>query len=117
MTPNYEKAAIMATETLIKYGINSAPILPLPIFFCFGGNIKRKAEEDSQAVKFNVQVNSLTEGCVASWQHRRGWSKHGDSGTFSWRWSAVVKKKKKAFVCIWNAFLGCRESLFPSPPF
>ena len=29
--PNYEKAAIMAVETLIKYGISTAPIDPLPI--------------------------------------------------------------------------------------
>ena len=29
MTPNYDKAAIMATEMLIKYGINSAPVLPI----------------------------------------------------------------------------------------
>ena len=32
MTPNYEAAAIKATETLIKYGISTAPIIPLPIF-------------------------------------------------------------------------------------
>lgn len=31
MTPDYERAALAATETLIKYGINSAPIDPLPI--------------------------------------------------------------------------------------
>ena len=30
--PNYDRSAIKATETLIKYGINSAPIMPLPIF-------------------------------------------------------------------------------------
>ena len=31
MTPDYQKAAIKATETLIKFGINSAPVSPLPI--------------------------------------------------------------------------------------
>ncbi|MBO7661951.1 MAG: ImmA/IrrE family metallo-endopeptidase [Clostridia bacterium] len=31
MTPDYQKAAIMATETLIKYGISSAPVSSLSI--------------------------------------------------------------------------------------
>ena len=31
MTPDYEKAALKATESLIKYGISTAPVLPLPI--------------------------------------------------------------------------------------
>ena len=31
MTPDYQKAAIKATETLIKFGINSAPVSPLPV--------------------------------------------------------------------------------------
>lgn len=31
MTPDYENAALKATETLIKHGISSAPISPLPI--------------------------------------------------------------------------------------
>ena len=31
MTPDFETAAIRATETLIKYGISSAPVDPLPI--------------------------------------------------------------------------------------
>ena len=31
MNPDYEKAAIKAAETLIKFGIDSAPIAPLPI--------------------------------------------------------------------------------------
>ena len=31
MTPDYQKAAIKATETLIKFGINSAPVSPVPI--------------------------------------------------------------------------------------
>lgn len=32
MTPDYERAAIKATEMLIKHGINTAPVLPLPVF-------------------------------------------------------------------------------------
>ena len=32
MKPNYDLAATKATETLIKYGINTAPVMPLPIF-------------------------------------------------------------------------------------
>ena len=31
-TPDYEKAAIKAAETLIKYNIRTAPVMPLPIF-------------------------------------------------------------------------------------
>lgn len=31
MTPNYEAAAVKAAETIIKYGICSAPVMPLPI--------------------------------------------------------------------------------------
>lgn len=31
MTPDYERAATAAAETLIKYGISSAPVSPLPI--------------------------------------------------------------------------------------
>ena len=31
MKPDYEKAAVKAAETLIKYGIGSAPVLPLPM--------------------------------------------------------------------------------------
>ena len=31
MEPNYQKAAVMATELLIRYGISSAPVSPLPI--------------------------------------------------------------------------------------
>lgn len=32
MTPDYDRAATAAAEILIKYGINSAPIDPIPIF-------------------------------------------------------------------------------------
>ena len=49
MTPNYEKAAIKATETLIKYGINSAPILPLPILKKMPGVLVVSFAEMSQS--------------------------------------------------------------------
>jgi len=32
MTPDYELAALKATEMLIKHNINSAPVIPLPVF-------------------------------------------------------------------------------------
>ena len=32
MTPDYERAAIKATEMLIKHNISTAPVIPLPIF-------------------------------------------------------------------------------------
>ena len=31
MNPDYERAAVMAAETLIKYGISSGPVAPFPI--------------------------------------------------------------------------------------
>ena len=31
MNPDYQKAAVKATETLIRFGINSAPVSPLPV--------------------------------------------------------------------------------------
>ena len=31
-TPDYQRAAIAATETLIKHNITTAPVLPLPVF-------------------------------------------------------------------------------------
>ena len=32
MRPDYDRAATAAMETILKYGINTAPIIPLPIF-------------------------------------------------------------------------------------
>ena len=32
MTPNYDRAATAAAEILIKYGICTAPVDPIPIF-------------------------------------------------------------------------------------
>ena len=49
MNPDYEKAAIKAAETLIKYGINSAPILPLPILKKMPGVLVVSFAEMSQS--------------------------------------------------------------------
>ena len=32
MTPDYERAALMATQMLIKHKISTAPVDPLPIY-------------------------------------------------------------------------------------
>ena len=32
MTPNYDRAATAAAEILVKYGISTAPVDPIPIF-------------------------------------------------------------------------------------
>lgn len=49
MKPNYEKAAIKATETLIKYGISSAPVDPLPILKKMPGVLVVSFAEMSQS--------------------------------------------------------------------
>ena len=41
MTPDYQKAAIKAMETLIQYQIGTAPIDPLPIL----KNARRKHQD------------------------------------------------------------------------
>lgn len=50
MTPDYLNAAIKATETLIKYGISSAPVSPLPILKKIPGVIVVSYESMSNAV-------------------------------------------------------------------
>ena len=49
MKPNYEKAAIKAAETLIKYNITSAPIDPLPILKKMPGVLLVSFAEMSQS--------------------------------------------------------------------
>ena len=49
MTPNYETAAIKAMEALIKYGISSAPVLPLPILKKIPGVLVVSFTEMSQS--------------------------------------------------------------------
>ena len=39
MTPDYEKAAAAAVQTLIKYAVKAAPVSPLPILKQVGGVI------------------------------------------------------------------------------
>ena len=50
MTPDYLNAAIKATETLINYGISSAPVSPLPILKKIPGVIVVSYESMSNAV-------------------------------------------------------------------
>lgn len=63
MTPDFNKAAIKATETLIKYGINSAPVDPLPILKKTPGVLVMTFEEMSK--KTNICRKDLIDmfGC------------------------------------------------------
>ena len=63
MTPDYERAAIKATETLIKYNITTAPIDPLPILKQIPGVLVLTFEEMSNHV--NVDRKDLLDmlGC------------------------------------------------------
>lgn len=49
MKPDYQKAAVKAAETIIKYGISSAPILPLPILKRMPGVLVVSFAEMSQS--------------------------------------------------------------------
>lgn len=49
MTPNYEAAAIKAAETIIKYNINAAPVMPLPIIKRMPGVLVVSFAEMSQS--------------------------------------------------------------------
>lgn len=63
MTPDYQKAAIKATETLIKYGIYTAPVDPLPILKKIPGVLVMTFEEMSN--RTNVGRSELLNmfGC------------------------------------------------------
>jgi hypothetical protein len=63
MTPDYTTAAIKATEILIKYGINTAPVDPLPILKKTPGVLVMTFEEMSN--KINVERKELINmfGC------------------------------------------------------
>ena len=52
MTPDYNKAATAAMETLVKYGIATAPVLPFPIFKRTAGVLVLSFAEISNA--FNI---------------------------------------------------------------
>ena len=49
MTPNYDKAATLAAETLIKHGIGSAPVLPIHIIKKMPGVLVVSFAEMSQS--------------------------------------------------------------------
>ena len=63
MTPDYEKAAIKATETLIKHGVSSAPVDPLPILKKIQGVIVMTFEDMSK--KSNIGRKDIIDmfGC------------------------------------------------------
>ena len=63
MTPDYQTAAIKATETLIQYKIGTAPVDPLPILKRIPGVLVLSFEEMSQ--KANAQRKDILDmfGC------------------------------------------------------
>ena len=63
MTPDYEKAAIKATETLIKYNIGTAPISALPILKNTPGVLVRTFTELSEQSNIDRQEIMDTLGC------------------------------------------------------
>jgi hypothetical protein len=63
MTPDYQKAAIKATETLIQYQIGTAPIDPLPILKKTPGVIVLSFEEMSQKTNIDRKEILDTLGC------------------------------------------------------
>lgn len=63
MTPDYQKAAIKATETLIQYQIGTAPIDPLPMLKKTPGVIVLSFEEMSQKTNIDRKEILDTLGC------------------------------------------------------
>lgn len=63
MTPDYEKSAIKATEILIKYGINSAPVDPLPILKKTPGVLVMTFEEMSNKIRVERKELINMFGC------------------------------------------------------
>ena len=63
MTPDYQKAAIKATETLIQYQIGTAPIDPLPMLKKTPGVIVLSFEEMSQKTNIGRKEILDTFGC------------------------------------------------------
>ena len=63
MTPDYERAAIRATETLIEYQIGTAPIDPLPILKKTQGVIVLSFEEMSKKTNIDRKQILDTFGC------------------------------------------------------
>lgn len=86
MTPDYDRAATAAAEVLIKYGISSAPVDPIPIF--------KKAE--------NFNVVTFTE-----MSSRIGMSRHDLVSTFEAEnhdavSSVYLKNGKKHYLVAYN---------------
>ena len=63
MTPDYERAAIRATETLIEHQIGTAPIDPLPILKKTPGVIVLSFEEMSKKTNIDRKQILDTFGC------------------------------------------------------
>ena len=63
MKPDYQAAAIKATETLIRYNIGTAPIDPLPILKKVPGVIVLSFEEMSQKINVDRKKILDTIGC------------------------------------------------------
>ena len=63
MTPDYQKAAIKATEALIQYQIGTAPIDPLPMLKKTPGVIVLSFEEMSQKTNIGRKEILDTFGC------------------------------------------------------
>lgn len=78
MTPDYELAALKAYETLIKYKISTAPVLPLPIFKQIPGVLVLSFTEMSNRIGMDRE-NLLTSfdaeqhDAVTSVQVNDGW--------------------------------------------
>ena len=64
MTPDYETAALRATETLIKYGVKTAPIFPLFILKQIPGVLVISFEEMSALS--GIRRSELVELCGSS---------------------------------------------------
>ena len=63
ITPDYQKAAIKATETLIKYRVESAPVDPLPILKNTPGVLVLTFEEMSDLAHVSRQSLMSMYGC------------------------------------------------------
>ena len=63
MKPDYERAALKATETLIKFGVRTAPVDPLPILKSLPGVFVMTFAEASDKVHMNRQELLDLYGC------------------------------------------------------
>ena len=63
MTPDYERAAIKATETLIKYNVRTAPVDPLPILKLMPGVFVMTFAEASDKAHMDRQQLLDLYGC------------------------------------------------------